>query len=239
MSSGQTIASHDTTSELDDLFGMILGYPREHYQNIRKNPIPESTMRYISGKELFHGLPPDECFLWSVIEFHPEVIKEIPYHRTNKKMWVAVLQKNPRLIKYMPSEFIDEEICFSIARHDPSCFEFLPIRITTCVFCSIVVGINPSILRYIRSSPSKKCITKEMCITAVSWNGNLLEYVPSKYRTKKVCRIALCSNIEAIAFVPSKILTESLCIEIVSIHPGHLRRIPEKLRTKKVYKACS
>jgi len=57
----------------------------------------------------------------------------------------------------------------------------------------------------------KKYRTEELCKIAVNQNGWVLYYVPEKYKTEEICKIAVQQDGYALESVPDEYITEELC----------------------------
>ena len=73
---------------------------------------------------------------------------------------------------------------------------------------------------------------------AVRQNGFNLQFVPPKFKTKELCRLALYNELCGFEFIPEEFLTEEWCY-IGAKAKNHyvfdiLKEIPEKFRTERV-----
>jgi len=77
----------------------------------------------------------------------------------------------------------------------------------------------------------------KLCLEAVkkSGNGNALYFVPEKFRTAKLCNVAVRKNVHALGYVPEKLKTAKLCNAAVRKNVYALQYVPEKLKTLKMY----
>lgn len=77
---------------------------------------------------------------------------------------------------------------------------------------------------------------------AVKRNGLMLQAVPEKLRTKKMCEAAVLSNFEALKFVPkelkTKVITEDIALEAMQINGDNLHLIPQQIITSKIAEAA-
>lgn len=76
---------------------------------------------------------------------------------------------------------------------------------------------------------------KEMCKTAVRYDGSYLKMVPEVLKTPELCMEAIRRSPYAIPFIPDTMKSPELYMELVKEHPRNLYGIPEDDRT---YEMC-
>lgn len=77
----------------------------------------------------------------------------------------------------------------------------------------------------------KKYRTEQVCKVAVEDDGAALMFVPKKLRTEEICEIALRNDMRAIGDVPKRVLTTEFAIKIVTEIETVFNKIPDKYRS--------
>lgn len=72
--------------------------------------------------------------------------------------------------------------------------------------------------------------TKQMYMSSVQSNGANLEFVPEKYRTEDVCRLAVMNDGNALKFVPNEMKTKEICVAAVKENYEALEFVPDELK---------
>ena len=72
------------------------------------------------------------------------------------------------------------------------------------------------------------------CLEQVTKNWYVLQYVPDKLKTEKLCKVAVEQDGEALQFVPEKLRTEKLCKVAVGKNGDALMYVPEQLKTESI-----
>lgn len=81
----------------------------------------------------------------------------------------------------------------------------------------------------------EKCKDRELCETAVRYNGSYLRMVPEIYKTPELCMAAIRRSPFAIQFIPEAMKNPDLYMNLVKENPQNLYGIPEDDRT---YEMC-
>ncbi len=81
----------------------------------------------------------------------------------------------------------------------------------------------------------KECKTYELCLAAVTKNGNAFVYVPEEHKTHEMCMSAVKNTGEMIRRIPFKIMTYEICVAAVRNDKKVLYYIPEEYKT---YELC-
>lgn len=96
-------------------------------------------------------------------------------------------------------------------------------------FCNKIINNSPYVLKRIKQQ------TYEMCISAVSKNGDVLKYVDKDLLTYQLCLTAVKKCGMALEYVDANLLTYEICLAAVSSYGSSIKFIPEKFRT---YELC-
>lgn len=81
----------------------------------------------------------------------------------------------------------------------------------------------------------EKYRTEKICRIALEKHGLNLKYVPEELKTEDLCHIAVNQNCEALKYVPKKIITAELChIAELSYLASRLNDAPKKLRSPEI-----
>ena len=85
--------------------------------------------------------------------------------------------------------------------------------------------------RYIFSHlPEELIYDREVCLTAVTYNGEALNRVPWELRDKEICLAAVTENGEALDEVPAEIIDREICIVAVSNSVRAIYSVPRNIR---------
>jgi hypothetical protein len=111
------------------------------------------------------------------------------------------------------------ELCVVAVAENPDALQYVPDVLREKFFNKtgaikwkdVIKEIGGGILEYI----PEKAKTEKLCILAVKDNGRALEYVPENYKTEEMCSAAVKSNGSALEYVPKKYRTEKMCLEAV------------------------
>jgi hypothetical protein len=80
----------------------------------------------------------------------------------------------------------------------------------------------------------KKLRTKELCKIAVTQNHRALQHMPLAQRTEEVSRFAVAQDGRALGYVPEDLRTEEMCRIAVAQNGLALRYVPQHLRTEEL-----
>lgn len=73
--------------------------------------------------------------------------------------------------------------------------------------------------------------TKELCMLAVPYRGEMLRYVPRNLKTKRLCVLAIRNNYYAFVHTPDIYKSQEICNQVVKIDPFMIKYVPEYLKT--------
>lgn len=110
----------------------------------------------------------------------------------------------------------------------------LPVIERTIKRCREAVASQSTALAHVPWELITQDEAMELCVDALSRNGNALLLVPVPLRTEGLCLLAVSMNPLAIQFVPEDVRIEALCIAAVKGSPWALTYIPRTRRTPQV-----
>ena len=171
------------------------------------------------------------------------------------------------LLKVISKKLLTQELCLLAVQKDGRNIEYVPKKLLTNEMYSIAVQENGDTLQFV---PEEKR-TEEMCLTAlktskwgraveyipkvirkgigikrsyelaVQYNGLALGYVPNRYITEKLVKVALQDpekhkspigwNQWPIQYVPQKFLTKEILLLSLQVHPQSVEDIPKNYIT--------
>jgi hypothetical protein len=185
----------------------------------------------------------------------------IPPERITEEMCRAAIHGNPGSIRFVnSSEPYYAELAAEAIRLDPNTLRFIVDPFRTKELCKMAIlrggygkHFSPQELSYYRSVTTArllgdgprgsitisevKTLSEDYLASVMSVCGEALRHIPEDRCTVKLCRIAVENNLEAVRYVPRKILSDDAALldAAVKIDPRllfPLEYIPERLRTK-------
>lgn len=138
------------------------------------------------------------------------VLYYIPYadiHERTLDMRCTDYMETYEFIKSMNPGFMTPKLAEKIFLREPELFMFLPDH----------------------------CKDKELCKTAIQYNGAMLNFVPAKFKTPELFLEAIRHSPYAIRYIPEDMKTPELYMQLVQENPRNLVGIPRMDRT---YELC-
>lgn len=135
---------------------------------------------------------------------------------------IAKLLENIKKGKYSGDTL--HERCIQVVNADGWLISSLPKKCLTEEICLTAVTQYPDALRKILP----KMRTHDVCVKALTHSSmnSILKYVPPKLRTLKMCNLAVKQNWFSIPHVPKRLCTSEQYIEWVKMHEDSLRFVP-------------
>jgi hypothetical protein len=160
-------------------------------------------------------------------------LREVPEELKDPEMCrIAVLRINSAL-KYVPEKFKTQEICNIAMLGGENAEIFRKLRRIKqgkrYVYESIIDDVY-AVFPYI----PERYRTLKMCRMAVEQDGSMLEFVPEQYKTPELCLMALKDHGDYLEFIPEKYKTPELCLAAVRKSGEGLKSVPEHLKTERL-----
>ena len=167
------------------------------------------------------------CFLTVKEDF--ECLKYIPPEQRTINLYYYMLDKNVNAIKYIPSEFLTSNICKIAIKKKGLLIKDIPQNLVDDELCILALQQNWECVKYLPETFQQINIIKHAIIQnykAISYvklknedelieyirlNDNIFKHLPIKYKSEKICEIALQSNVKNIEYIPTNSMTENIC----------------------------
>ena len=188
-----------------------------------------------------------------------KALKFIPESQHTPKLYRQALKKNALAIQYFKPDLLTRELCNDAltAAPDLRVLRYIPFRdiheriLNRCVgylqtkhfldnmnsdymtseLANIVFMKEPELFFNIPEHAKDR----ELCETAVRYDGSYLRMIPEALKTPELCRVAIRRNPYAIQYLPDEMKTPELYLELVRQNPRNLQGIPKEERT---YELC-
>lgn len=169
------------------------------------------------------------------MENDPAAIQYFKPELLTREMCYEALYSNDdlRVLRYIPYKEIHEQLLercegYSQTKHflDNMNPDYLTPKLAEMIFTK-----EPELFFNIPG----KCKDRELCETAVRYNGSYLRMVPEIYKTPELCMAAIRRSPFAIQFIPEAMKSPDLYMNLVKENPQNLYGIPEDDRT---YEMC-
>ena len=138
-----------------------------------------------------------------------------------------------RVLRYIPYKEIHEQLLercegYSRTKHflDSMNPDYMTPKLAEMIFAK-----EPELFFNI----PEKCKDRELCETAVRYDGSYLRMVPEIHKTPELCMVAIRRSPFAIQFIPEAMKSPDLYMNLVKENPQNLYGIPENDRT---YEMC-
>lgn len=183
-------------------------------------------------------------------------MEHVPERLKTPDLYEKALENNPLAIQYFKPEQLTHEICQkALARCDDlRVLYYIPFgdihERTLDFYCTdyhktleFLRRMNPKHMTVklaemiferepeLISAIPDHCKDRELCETAVRYNGNYLKWVPDALKTPDLCREAIQRSPYAIEYIPDGIKSPELYMNLVRENPLNLKGIPRNERT--------
>jgi len=173
----------------------------------------------------------------TAVKKHGCALKYAPDNLKTAELVNIAINQNVRAFECAPAEYKTRENCLAVLKQDNMdsiIFDHVPDTLKTKEFFEEAFALNVNSLQFM----PENFITMEMCERAVKEGdmyGNILAYIPEKYRTEKIITVAIEKHIFALGDISDKLKTEQICLMAVKYHGSSaLAYVPYKLRTPKI-----
>lgn len=167
-------------------------------------------------------------FCTNMINKDPFALKIVPEERIDTELCELAISKCGLVLKYVPDWLKTEELCYkAIMKHSKS------IKYA----CSSILNDNGfinSLLNNLKihiNDLPENLITYDKCFNYIDNRKIaeycLLQYVPDKYKDKKMCELAFLRNASNIQFIPQKYQSIDLWISAIDKDKKLLRYLPD------------
>lgn len=164
---------------------------------------------------------------------NPEAIMYIPNYLKTYDMCIKAVEYDYLLFNYVPQQFMNNDLCLRVLDHNPhllnqiknptdemylKCSTTIPSLLSKIKNKSIIKDIDP--LEIIKIDPNYiKNIsepTYEMCLEAISKNGQLLSIIPLELQNEQMYLMAVKNDGTSIKYIPEEFHKENVCIEALN-----------------------
>jgi len=167
------------------------------------------------------------------LEYVPEAL--LSTHFINMpSVCLEMIKKKNSNIKFVPETMLTEEFCIDAIEVDSSneVIQYLPVALRTEKVCHAVIEANW--IRWLKQ-PLPKIDSLERCLDLVERDGEAIMFVPGKYLTDEMCRVAVRQHGNALKYVPETLRTPEICLIAVQ-HFGSwvLEYLPDGFRIPEI-----
>ena len=170
----------------------------------------DGVLRYVDVDSV------SEELLMQAVVLNRKNVKYVPANIKTKKFYKELISRGGSL-EAVPKSERTKSLCSLAFSTRPDNFAFIPDNLKTNAMCEKAVAIHPGNLRYVPSRAKAKDMvenavlkdpemlefagkwkSKQICVSAVSHSGNLIEYVPKRLIDSDLVRLAMetCSRID-------------------------------------------
>ena len=142
---------------------------------------------------------------------------------------LAAVRLDAKNIKYVAERLITPELCFEVIRSqkgkaasDDILLRWVPEQFRFYQLCLLAVSLNGNNLEFV----PKHLIDKEICMVAFD-NGCDLSHLPKRYLNKNIC-IEAVNRGNSLRLVPKQFITEDMCRVAVKNNYIDLQYVPVK-----------
>lgn len=117
--------------------------------------------------------------------------KELPYYEELCKL---AIKNNPDVIRYIDNTYYNYyNLCIYSLNYCGLAINDINRHIVDYNLCKIAIQQNPLAIQYIINNYNG-LLKNELCELACSKNGLILEIIPKKFKTEKLCKMAIKQN---------------------------------------------
>lgn len=162
-------------------------------------------------------------------------LKDVPeFMRSAKLCHLAV--RGSEVLHLVPTEFRSEKLCRAALRRGIWALDDVPDELLSTELCLAAFSDRHEYdvtlgLCYVPEALLRAEGGDKICLAAIEWDGEELQYVPLVVRTKKLCMAAVRHSGLALEFVPSALHSEKLCAIAVEQDGLALEHVPESMRS--------
>lgn len=162
------------------------------------------------------------------VENNLHAITFVPKNMINIELCKICLNKDIKAFWYLEPVIPDtlySDIIFEVIRTNPAIFEHIPKKHKNINFLKYAIYTDYSLFNKIEED----LITYDICLITVSGNGSMLQFVPNKFMTYDLCRLAITRTTDKmiITFVPFHLKSLELYRLAVQQNREALEYVPE------------
>ncbi len=105
-------------------------------------------------------------------------------------------------LRKIPSKERTAQMCMKAVKQNPRAIKYVPYKLQSPTLCKIALDMEPSVFAMIKH----KARSDQVCYYALRKDGMNLQYIDYFDITEQQCQIAVNSAIEALRFVPRRII---------------------------------
>lgn len=165
-------------------------------------------------------------------------LKEVPDEFRDETICTFALMNKGTDLQSVPFTLRSFSMCLLAVETDVTAYQYVPANIRCERDFNIAISEAETTIHMLNLSKIPICNrTRDICETAVKYNGLMLKCVPDYVKDGPLCQTAVTNNVWALAFVPvvSHLLTMS--ISKLAYDRYLILSIPEPLRTIEICSA--
>lgn len=167
--------------------------------------------------------------LWNYLT--PDLDKKLLH-----KIFKHAIADDPRNIRYIPDEYLTPELGMAVMDEDPGYAHLIPQSILTYQLCKRMVAFEGSNLRHVPEAILNA--HEDLSSTAVKENVTAIRYVPLKFQTEEMWKIAVKRNPGIYQHIDKTLALKYPKLAEAAVIRGNIHMIeyvPEELRTKQFF----